>query len=230
MGPPSLSAATSHLSSLPQLPLSAPPTGMDECFFLNSSVVGLPYSSIFWQFWVFLYWLLSFFWLCKEVKHIYLHLHLGQKSPKWNYFKYSSVIPVLAFFLFLNLLLSFFWLCKEAKCIYLHLHLGQKSWFYVFWTQYVSILWIVPCFGSAHSSIASWKKIYRISPFTYSFIQFHWILIKNSKKKTYFLSVGHYSGHLRLIKKYPGSLHLRTLHSSRDSLMTKINIMNKWIT
>ena len=40
-------------SSPPQLPISAPPTGLDECFFLNSLVVGLRYSSIFWQFWLF---------------------------------------------------------------------------------------------------------------------------------------------------------------------------------
>ena len=31
--------------------LSPPaPTGLDECFFFNSLVVRLPYSSIFWQF------------------------------------------------------------------------------------------------------------------------------------------------------------------------------------
>ena len=36
-------------SSLPWLPVSAPPTSLDEGFF-NSLVVGLPYSSIFWQF------------------------------------------------------------------------------------------------------------------------------------------------------------------------------------
>ena len=35
------------------LPVSAPPTGLDECFFFNSLVVGLPYSSIFCQFWLF---------------------------------------------------------------------------------------------------------------------------------------------------------------------------------
>ena len=40
-------------SSPPQLPVSAPPTGLGECFFFNSLVVGLPYSSIFWQFWLF---------------------------------------------------------------------------------------------------------------------------------------------------------------------------------
>ena len=31
-----------------QLPISAPPTGLDECFFFDSLVVGLPYSLIFW--------------------------------------------------------------------------------------------------------------------------------------------------------------------------------------
>ena len=41
-----------HMSSLPWLPVSAPPTGLDECFFFNSLVVALPYSSIFWQFWL----------------------------------------------------------------------------------------------------------------------------------------------------------------------------------
>ena len=29
---------------------------------------------------LFLNWLLSFFWLCEEANHIYLGLHLGQKS------------------------------------------------------------------------------------------------------------------------------------------------------
>ena len=40
-------------SSPPWLPNSTPPTGLDECFSFNSLVVGLPYSSIFWQFWLF---------------------------------------------------------------------------------------------------------------------------------------------------------------------------------
>ena len=68
-----------HKSSLPRLPISAPPTSLDECFFFISVVVELPYSSIFCQFWLFfaLNLLLSFFWLCKEAQCIYLHLHLG---------------------------------------------------------------------------------------------------------------------------------------------------------
>ena len=42
-----------HVSSLPWLPVSTPPTGLDECFFFISLVVGLPYSMIFWKFWLF---------------------------------------------------------------------------------------------------------------------------------------------------------------------------------
>ena len=36
------------------LPISAPPTSLDECFF-NSLVPRLPCSLIFWQFWLFIY-------------------------------------------------------------------------------------------------------------------------------------------------------------------------------
>ena len=36
-----------------QLPVSAPPTGLDECVFFISLVVRVPYSSIFCQFWLF---------------------------------------------------------------------------------------------------------------------------------------------------------------------------------
>ena len=35
------------------LPVSTPPTSLDECFFFNSWVVRLPYSFIFCQFWLF---------------------------------------------------------------------------------------------------------------------------------------------------------------------------------
>ena len=57
-------------SSLPQLPISAPPTGLDECFFFISLVVELPYSSIFCQFWLCFVFKLSFsiFWLFKEAQ------------------------------------------------------------------------------------------------------------------------------------------------------------------
>ena len=39
--------------SPPQLPISAPPTCLGEYFFFNSLVVRLPYSLIFWKFWLF---------------------------------------------------------------------------------------------------------------------------------------------------------------------------------
>ena len=71
-------------SSLPLLPVSAPPTGLDECFFFISLVVGLPYSSIFCQFWLFFVFklLLSFLWLCEEAQCVYLCFHLGRKKLK----------------------------------------------------------------------------------------------------------------------------------------------------
>ena len=69
-----------HKSSPPQLPVSTPPTGLDEIFFFISLVIRLPYSSIFCQFWLFFVFklLLSFFWLCKKALCVYLRLHLGQ--------------------------------------------------------------------------------------------------------------------------------------------------------
>ena len=60
--------------------ISAPPTSLDECLFFNSLVVGLPYSLIFCQFWLFFVFKLLSFWLCNEAQCVYLHLHLGRKS------------------------------------------------------------------------------------------------------------------------------------------------------
>ena len=66
------------------LPVSTPPTSLDECFFFDSLVVRLPYSLIFLTVLVFfvLNLLLAFFWLCEEAQCIYLCLHLGQKSKQ----------------------------------------------------------------------------------------------------------------------------------------------------
>ena len=50
---PTQSATLLLVSSQPQLPVSTPPAGLDECFLFNSLVVGLPYSSVFCQFWLF---------------------------------------------------------------------------------------------------------------------------------------------------------------------------------
>ena len=63
------------------LPVSSPPTGLDECVFFNSLVVGLPYSLIFWQFWlffVFKFVVVLLFGVQRGT--VYLHIHLGQKS------------------------------------------------------------------------------------------------------------------------------------------------------
>ena len=49
--------------SFPPQPISTTPTSLNECFFFNSLVVGLPCSSIFWKFWLFfcLNWLFPSF-------------------------------------------------------------------------------------------------------------------------------------------------------------------------
>ena len=52
VGLPCPPAATLLWALSTQLPISAPPTSLDECFFFNSLVVRLPYSSIFCQFWL----------------------------------------------------------------------------------------------------------------------------------------------------------------------------------
>ena len=80
LGPPA--AALPRVLSA-RLSGSALPTGLGECFFFISLVVRLPYSSIFCQFWLFVFkLLLSFFWLCEEAQGVYLRLHLGRKPPE----------------------------------------------------------------------------------------------------------------------------------------------------
>ena len=53
VGPPAPPAATLLQVLSTWLPISSPPTGLEECFFFISLVVGLPYSLIFCQFWLF---------------------------------------------------------------------------------------------------------------------------------------------------------------------------------
>ena len=67
---PVLQLPPCRTSTQPRLPISTLPTSLNKCFFFNSLVVGLPYSSIFWHFWLFLFLnlFLSFFWLHKEAK------------------------------------------------------------------------------------------------------------------------------------------------------------------
>ena len=52
-GPPCLPVTTLQQVLSALLPVSAPPTVLDECFFFNSLVVRLPCSLIFCQFWLF---------------------------------------------------------------------------------------------------------------------------------------------------------------------------------
>ena len=83
LGPP---AATSpsppcRVSSLPRLPVSIPPTSLDECFLtpwlLDFHTVQCSGSS---SCFLFLNLLLSFIWLWEEAQCVYLCFHLGWKS------------------------------------------------------------------------------------------------------------------------------------------------------
>ena len=92
------SATSLGSGTLPtRLPVSTPPTGLDECVFFISLVVGLPCSSIFCQFWLFFVFklLLSFFWLWEEAQCVYLGLHLGRNSET---FYLSNILYTLQTF------------------------------------------------------------------------------------------------------------------------------------
>ena len=57
------------------LPISTPPTSLDECFFLYSLVIGLPYSLIFWQFWLFfIFKYVVILLLVVQGSKVYLHM------------------------------------------------------------------------------------------------------------------------------------------------------------
>ena len=83
-GPP---AATLPWVLLLWMPMSHPRTGVDECFFFNSLVVRLPYSSIFWHFWlIFVSKFVVVLLLVVQAGKVYLPcLHLGWKSSREHF-------------------------------------------------------------------------------------------------------------------------------------------------
>ena len=128
-------------SSPTWLPVSAPPTSIDECFFI-SLVFRLPYSSIFCQFWLFFVFklLLSFFWLCEEAQCVYLRLHLGQKLELcvnlWDHHHICSP-----------------WLTKTSLCG--HDCISHKALWDMTPTEFWSLLWgsWVPSLCSIHMNL-----------------------------------------------------------------------------
>ena len=73
-------------SSPPWLSNSTPPTGLDECLYFNSLVSDILTVQFSGSAGCFLFFilLLPFFWLCEEVQHVYLCLHLGRMSITSN--------------------------------------------------------------------------------------------------------------------------------------------------
>ena len=77
---PGQATATGILSA--PLPVSASPTGLDECFLFISLVVGLPcHLMIFCQI-----------RLCEEAQCVYLCLHLGSRFHKFLNFTYGVIV------------------------------------------------------------------------------------------------------------------------------------------
>ena len=105
------------VSSLLWLPVSIPPTNLNEYFFFNSLVVRLPYSLIFLAVLVvFLFLnLLFFFWLWEEAKCIYLRLHLGRKSQYVAFLDWLLSLRCI----YLSVLMPF---CGLIPCFFLVLN------------------------------------------------------------------------------------------------------------
>ena len=82
LGPPaslvphsaSLSPATATRVPSTPVPVSAPPTGLDECLFFYFLGVGPPCRLILCQF-----------WLCEEAQCVYLRRHLGSPQEDLKY-------------------------------------------------------------------------------------------------------------------------------------------------
>ena len=80
--PPHVAVEPTHSMSL-CLFFSSPPTSLDGCSFFNSIVVGFLFNLISdsSEWWLFYILVVILMWLYKKVSHVYLHLHLDQKSP-----------------------------------------------------------------------------------------------------------------------------------------------------
>ena len=77
------------MSSLPWLPVSAPPTGLDEYFF-NFLAVGLPCSLFFWQYWLFfVFKLVVILLLVVQGREMFLPM-----PPSWPELPHSSLFHV----------------------------------------------------------------------------------------------------------------------------------------
>ena len=109
-----------HASSPPGLPISVPPTNLDECFFFYSLVVGIPYSLSFWHFWLilFLNWLLPSF-SCARRQSLFTYTSILARTPLVRLdFKKSMFSSPLSFFFhksLIHVLCPFFFSFEYVK-------------------------------------------------------------------------------------------------------------------
>ena len=82
VGPPATVSpyqCSSHcLPTHPLYPGCLSPTSLNDCFFFNSSVVRLPYSLIFWHFWLFFVFIFGVLLLVVRGGKVYL-----PTPPSW---------------------------------------------------------------------------------------------------------------------------------------------------
>ena len=93
MGAPGPPANALPQSSPSWMPPSAPPTGLDECFFFHSLVVRLPYSSIFWKSW--LIFVLKFVVFLLVVQGDKVYLPMPPSLLEGNGFRILSIIFII---------------------------------------------------------------------------------------------------------------------------------------
>ena len=73
-----------------QLLVSTPLSSLDGCFFFNSSIVGLPYGSISWKFWLF--FIFKFVVVLLVVQGGTVHLPTPPSSPEVMWSKLTKKI------------------------------------------------------------------------------------------------------------------------------------------
>ena len=70
--------------------LSTPPTYVDECGFFNSLVVRLPFSLIFWLFWVIAVFYFSCNFCCGCVRRWIIFTYASILTGSWIFFKTAA--------------------------------------------------------------------------------------------------------------------------------------------
>ena len=112
----------------PPLYASLPPTCMDECTFFKSLVLGLQYSSIFWQFWK-----IPVLWSSCSF--------CGSCPRRWGVFTYASILTSHIFFVIYNQKVLHTWSTQKYNWAFLSKTYFKVSFFWLsYWQQHSTFL------------------------------------------------------------------------------------------